>query len=108
MRKRQHRISFYLNDRELSDFENIYKKSGVKRESYLRSRVKGLQPKDRPPPDYFAMQRELHAIGNNIRQIAARANATGFFMKDEYDRYYKEFKEAMMRFQDAVTRPEKR
>ncbi len=53
------------------------------------------------------MMRELHAIGNNIHQIAARANATGFFMKDDYDRYYLEFKDAMLRFQRAVTKPEK-
>lgn len=52
------------------------------------------------------MMRELHAIGNNIHQIAARAHATGFFMKDEYDRYYQEFKDAMLRFQRAVTKPE--
>ena len=30
------------------------------------------------------MMRELNAIGNSINQIAARANATGFFLVEEY------------------------
>lgn len=98
---------FYLDDKELSDFERIYRKSGVNRETYLRSLVKGLRPNDKPPPDYFAMQRELHAIGNNLKQIATRLNATGFFMKEEYEQNVRDVKNAMLRFQEAVTHPEK-
>ena len=106
MRKRNNFIGLRLSDRELALLNGKAKEAGIKREAYLRFLINGYVPKAVPPPDYFSMMRELHAIGNNIHQIAARANATGFFMKDEYDRYYQEFKDAMLRFQRAVTKPE--
>ncbi len=106
MLKRNIQIAFRLNEQEFQELERRVKKSGFSREEYIRSVLNGYAPREKPPPDYRAMMRELHAIGNNIHQIAARANATGFFMKDDYDRYYLEFKDAMLRFQRAVTKPE--
>ncbi len=107
MLKRNIQIAFRLTEQEFQELEQKVKMSGFSREAYIRSVLGGYVPKEKPPPDYRAMMRELHAIGNNIHQIAARANATGFFMKDEYDRYYHELKDAMLRFQRAVTKPEK-
>ena len=51
--------------------------------------------------------RELNAIGNSINQIAARANATGFFLAEEYAGYMDEFRDAVLNIQRAVTQPEK-
>lgn len=53
------------------------------------------------------MMRELNAIGNSMNQIAARANATGFFLVDEYASYVHEFREAVLAIQRAVTQPER-
>ena len=107
MLKRNIQIAFRLNEQEFRTLEQRVKKSGFSREAYIRSVLNGYVPREKPPPDYYAMMRELHAIGNNIRQIAARANATGFFMKDEYARYVVELKDAMIRFQREVTSPVK-
>lgn len=52
------------------------------------------------------MMRELNAIGNSINQIAARANATGFFLAEEYAMYMQEFRRAALAIQRAVTQPE--
>ena len=82
------------------------REAGINREAYLRFLINGYAPKAVPPPDYFSMMRELHAIGNNIHQVAARANATGFFMKDEYAQYIEDFRNAVKRIQAAVTFPE--
>ena len=49
------------------------RKAGLSREAYLRHLVNGLMPQDSPPPDYYAMMRELHGIGNNLNQIAVKA-----------------------------------
>ena len=107
MRKRNNFIGLRLSDRELTLLNGKAKEAGIKREAYLRFLINGYVPKAVPPPDYFSMMRELHAIGNNIHQIAARANATGFFMKDEYAKYIGDFREAVSRIQAAVTFPEK-
>ena len=68
----------------------------------------GYAPKELPPPDYHSMMRELNAIGNSINQIAARANATGFFLAEEYAMYMQEFRCIALAIQRAVTQPELR
>ena len=41
-----------------------------------------------------------------MNQIAARANATGFFLAEEYAMYMQEFRNAVLAIQKAVTKPE--
>ena len=70
-------------------------------------RVNGYTPKELPSFDYLAMAKQLHAIGNNIHQIAARANATGFFMVNEYEQYMNDVYDAIARIEKAILDPEK-
>ena len=70
MRKRNVHIQFWLDKKENEAFQKKVKKSGLSREAYLRQLVNGLEPQDAPPPDYYAMMRELHGIGNNLNQIS--------------------------------------
>ena len=74
MRKRNVHIQFWLNKKEAEAFQKKVKKSGLSREAYLRNLVNGLEPQDAPPPDYYAMMRELHGIGNNLNQLTVLAN----------------------------------
>ena len=64
MRKRNVHIQFWLDKKEAEAFQKKVNKSGLSREAYLRHLVNGLEPQDAPPPDYYAMMRELHGIGN--------------------------------------------
>ena len=74
MRKRNVHIQFWLDKKEAEAFQKKVRKSGLSREAYLRHLVNGLEPQDAPPPDYYAMMRELHGIGNNLNQLAVLAN----------------------------------
>lgn len=96
-----------LNTKEQQRLRKQAKKCGLSEEAYLRSLLNGFLPKELPPPDYHGMMRELNAIGNSINQIAARANATGFFLAEEYAGYMDEFRNAVLNIQRAVTQPEK-
>ena len=96
-----------LNTKEQQRLRKQAKKCGLSEEAYLRSLLNGFLPKELPPPDYHGMMRELNAIGNSINQIAARANATGFFLAEEYAGYMDEFRDAVLNIQRAVTQPEK-
>ena len=96
-----------LNTKEHQRLRKQAKKCGLSEEAYLRSLLNGFLPKELPPPDYHGMMRELNAIGNSINQIAARANATGFFLAEEYAGYMDEFRNAVLNIQRAVTQPEK-
>ena len=65
-------------------------------------------PKELPPPDYFSMIRELHAIGSNLNQIAAKANATGHIDTTVFQYEANRLKRTVQEIQAAVTAPERR
>jgi hypothetical protein len=74
MHNRNIEIKCRLNRKESDLLNKRVKMSGLSRESYIRHLINGLVPTDAPPPDYFAMMRELHYIGNNLNQIAQKAH----------------------------------
>lgn len=96
-----------LNYKEQQRLKKHAKKCGLSEEAYLRSLLNGISPKEMPPPDYHGMMRELNAIGNNLHQIAARANATGFFLAEDYAMNYERLMDKVLEIQAAVTLPEK-
>ena len=75
--------------------------------AYLRSLINGNSPRQAPPVDYYSMTRQLYAIGNLMNQIAARANATGFFLVKEYDDYVSELHNQILKIRAAVEQPER-
>ena len=106
MLKRNIKITFRLNAKEHQRLKKCVKKTGLSQETYIRTLLDGYVPKELPPPDYHGMMRELNAIGNSMNQIAARVNATGFFLAEEYAMYMQEFRNALLAIQKAVTKPE--
>ena len=94
MRKRNVHIQFWLDKKEAEAFQKKVKRSGLSREAYLRHLVNGLEPQDAPPPDYYAMMRELHGIGNNLNQIAAKAHTLNALDVQRYDENCRKLDEA--------------
>ena len=107
MRKRNIQVMTHLNSKEYQALMKKVRKTGLSREAYIRQLMNGYTPKEMPPLDYHGMMRELHAIGNRMNQIAARANATGFFLAEDYARDVAELKAAILKIQAAVTLPER-
>ena len=92
-------------DKEAEAFQKKVKKSGLSREAYLRHLVNGLEPQDAPPPDYYAMMRELHGIGNNLNQIAAKAHTLNALDVQRYDENCRKLDEAIKTITAAVILP---
>jgi hypothetical protein len=107
MRTRPLRIWAHLSKDEYEAFRRCVKKSGLPQEAYLRALIKGRVPREPPPADYYAMMKELHAIGNRINQIAARANAIGFIDAGQYEKDARELREAILWIQAAVVLPKR-
>lgn len=107
MRKRNVPILFRLNQKEAEVLERKVKRSGLNREAYLRQLISGVVPRDAPPPDYYAMMRELHKIGNNLNQIAQKAHTLQVVDVQRYDQEVRKFNEAVRKITDAVILPEK-
>ena len=78
MRRRTHRHVFYLNDAEEAHFERQTALSGLTDSALIRRQLGGLDIRPRPPDELPQVLRELHAIGNNVNQLARHANAGGY------------------------------
>lgn len=75
MRRRNHFIGLWLDDREYKQLEKQCHITGLSSSAFIRKLLAGVQLRPRPPDEYTALLRELAAIGNNINQIAHWANA---------------------------------
>ena len=107
MLKRNIKITFRVGKDENERLRKLVKKSGLSQEAYLRHLIHGVIPRDTPPPDYHAMMRELYRIGNNLNQIAQKANAVGAVDVSRYDTAVREFRQAVQTITNAVVLPEK-
>lgn len=67
-----------LTETEHTHLKNQAATAGFKVEPFVRSLINGSRLKPRPPDTYVGLLRELSAIGNNINQIARRANSQGY------------------------------
>ena len=75
MRKREHFIGLWLDDREYKHLLKQCSISGLNTSALIRHSVMGVELRPRPPDACAALLRELSAIGNNINQIAHNTNA---------------------------------
>ena len=77
MRTRNHRVVFYLNDKEFEAFKEKAKRSSRSREAFIRRAIQEVQIKELPPADLYKLIWEIRRVGNNIDQILMIANAKG-------------------------------
>lgn len=70
--------------------------------------ISGFVPRPLPPLDYHTLIRELHAIGNNLNQLAAKANATGHTDTTVFQYEANRLRRAIQEIQEAFTAPERR
>lgn len=108
MRKRSISVLVRLNEKERQHLASQVKKSGLSQEAFIRTLINGYVPKALPPPDYYAMMRELHAIGNNLNQLAAKAHSTGHLDRATFQQEADRLRRAVQHIQQAVTSPERR
>lgn len=106
MRKRNIAIITRLNRREQQHLKNLVKKSGLSQEAYIRHLINGVVPVEAPPADYYAMMKELHAVGNNLNQIARKAHQLNVVDVQQYDQAVKEFEKAVSKITEAVILPQ--
>lgn len=108
MRKRSIKIMVRLNEMERKHLVAQVKKSGLSQEALIRSLLNGYAPKPLPQPEYYTMMRELHAIGNNLNQLAAKAHVTGHLDRVAFQQEADHLRRVVQQIQQAVTEPEPR
>ena len=106
MNKRTIEIKVRLNEEEAAQLNEHKRKSGLSREAYIRQLLSGYIPRDAPPPDYFAMMRELHCIGRNLNQIAQKAHVLRVMDVQRYDLQVRQLEAAIRQITAAVILPQ--
>ena len=107
MRKRNISVITRLNKKEQQHLKAMVKRFWFISRSYIRHLINGVIPNDAPSPDYFSMMKELHAIGNNLNQIAQKAHVLNVIDVQRYDQEVWKFNEAVRKITEAVILPEK-
>lgn len=107
MRKRNISVITRLNKKEQQHLKALVKRSGLSQEAYIRHLINGVIPNDAPSPDYFRMMKELHAIGNNLNQIASKAHRLNVIDVQEYDKAVHLFEKTVKDITNAVITPKK-
>ena len=69
---------FWLSEEENRELKRKAKLCGITETAVIRILVKGFEPKEKPDSRFYDAMCELSAIGNNINQLAAKANTLGF------------------------------
>ncbi|MCL2285026.1 MAG: plasmid mobilization relaxosome protein MobC [Firmicutes bacterium] len=107
MSNRTIEIKCRLNQREFDKLNNRVKKTGMSRENYLRHLINSLVPTDTPPPDYFAMMKELRQIGVSLKQIAHKAHMLNVIDTKPYSENIAALNTAVVEITNAVMLPRK-
>ena len=85
MNEEPSKICLRLSTNEAQKLITNAKACGLTRTAYLRRLLNGYDLKPRPSAELEALRTEIHQIGNNINQIARKANA-GFASREETTR----------------------
>ena len=105
MIKRNVEIKVRLSRKEAETLNKRVKKSGISREAYIRHLIEGSVPREAPPPDYYAMMREIYAIGKNLNQIAQKAHVLNVMDAQRYDAEVRKLEAAIKTITEAVVLP---
>lgn len=106
MSQRKIEIKVRLNRKEAEALNQRVRKSRLSREAYLRHLIDGTVPREAPPPDYYAMMRELYRIGNSLNQVAQKAHTLNVVDVQRYDAGVRQLEAAIKKITEAVILPQ--
>ena len=107
MRKRDVHVQLWLNQKEADTLAQSAEKCKLTQSAYLRHLIMGYVPREPPPPDYYAMMRQLYSVANNLNQIARKAHVLNTIDAQSFDKYARIAADAIREITEAVIAPQK-
>lgn len=84
---------FWPSPQEVAELKRKAELAGISESAAIRLLLRGYEPREKPDARFYNTMRELSAIGNNINQLAVKANALGFvdasMLKEEALRWHR-------------------
>lgn len=99
------RVEFRLSQEEFKHLNLEVEKSGLSRESYLRTLIKHELPRGKPTEDYLEVIHQLKMIGNNLNQIAIIAYKTNAIDIIRYKEEVKKLKLELAEIKRIASQP---
>ena len=78
MMKQRIKKQFWLSPQDARELKRKAKLCGITETAVIRILLHGYEPKEKPDARFYEAMRQLSAIGNNINQLAVKANTLGF------------------------------
>ncbi len=69
---------FWLSPEDAKELKRKAELAGLTETAVIRILIRGYEPREKPDRRFYDAMRNLSAIGNNINQLAAKANTLGF------------------------------
>ena len=85
-KKEKKRVYVWLTMEEFSHLDANVKKSGLRREPYLRALIEGREVREAPTQEWRKLIGLLSGIGNNLNQLARHAHYTGQMNTEEINK----------------------
>ena len=95
MARRTIKIDLRLTESEAAALNRDVEKAGVSREAYLRSLIRKMPLKEKPPMDVVDILKNLQQINNNMNQVAMKANSLNFVDTAAYWENVEELKKTL-------------
>ena len=76
--KQRIKKQFWLSPQDARELKRKAKLCGITETAVIRILLHGYEPKEKPDARFYEAMRQLSAIGNNINQLALKANTLGF------------------------------
>ena len=87
------RIYVWLTMEEFARLDANVKKSGLRREPYLRALIEGREVREAPTQEWRKLIGLLSGMGNNLNQLARYAHYSGQMDTEEINRALDEIRE---------------
>ena len=98
MRKRYIRVDIMLNEEEHRKLKSDVEKTKMSTSGYIRNLIMGSKVREKPDDRFYDVMFQMTKIGNNLNQIAHKANYLNVIDKEKYEELAKKW----MRFSNEV------
>ena len=102
IRKRKIKKQVWLNEEENKMLKDKASKVSITESELIRLLIKDCVIKEQPDERFYKAMREISSIGNNLNQIARRANSLNFVDADSFRREAKKLHEFMVKVKEMV------
>lgn len=105
VRKRQIKKQIWLNKEEAIILKKKAKKVGFKESELIRQLIIGFEPKEKPDDRFYETMSEMRAIGNNLNQIARKANSLNYIDEALYKKETEKWNRFMLKVKKEYLLP---